>query len=635
MRVLPLLLFVSLATLAKDAPKYPVSAIPEMLLKNVDAVYRVDDMTFTIVSSEKSTLTIHQVITILNGDGRHHAREAIGYDKLSKVTFYKGVVYDASGLVVRKLKTSEIYDQSAFDGFTLYSDNRFKGIDLSHGSYPYTVEMEYEVEFKSLFQIPDYWVGGGEKTSVEKGQFTVVYPVEHKPRFLETSINQTPVVKQPTSASESLTWTFENVLPIKSEIYGPHASLTTPNIRVAPRKFSYGGYEGTMDTWEQFGQWIALLNAGRSALPETTKQKILALTSSVQDPEEKARMIYEYLQSKTRYVNISLGIGGFQPFEASVVDETGYGDCKALSNYMVSMLDVVGVKANYVLVYAGSNGKPLEESFPSSQFNHAVVCVPLVKDTLWLECTSQSNPFGYMGRFTGNRRALAITETGAQIVTTPTYDETTNVQSRSARVSLTPDGNATAQVATTYSGLQYENDGLDNTLTGLYDKQKEWVQDNTDIPSFNIKSFNMENHKEKIPSAVVNLELTLNRLASVSGKRLFLTPNLMNRSTFIPEKIEQRKTSIHRKMGYTDLDTIRYEVPDNLYPEFLPTSINIESPFGTYDATFTVDKDGLLYVRKVVMKQGEFPADSYGQLIEFYKSINKADNTKIVFLTKT
>jgi hypothetical protein len=35
------------------------------------------------------------------------------------------------------------------------------------------------------------------------------------------------------------------------------------------------------------------------------------------------------------------------------------------------------------------------------------------------------------------------------------------------------------------------------------------------------------------------------------------------------------------------------------------------------------------------VKPGEFPASSYGELVDFYKNLNKADNAKLVFLSKT
>lgn len=629
------LLLIGYSTIAKDAPKYPVGTIPEPLLKDVSAVYRVDDMVFHIHSKSKATLFVHKVVTILNANAKNEAREVIGYDKLSKVNFFKASVYNGAGELIKRLKSSEIYDQSAFDGFSLYSDNRLKAADLTQGAYPYTVEFEYEIEYKYLFQIPSYRVGIDEKTSLEKGKYQLIYPTALTPRYTTTKVSTEPQIGTIEPGIESTTWSFENLLPLVVEPLSPHSSQLVPHIDAAPLAFSYEGYEGRMETWDELGKWITSLNEGRNQLPEATKRKILELTQSQSTPEQKVKAVYEYLQSKTRYVSIQLGIGGFQPFEASVVDETGYGDCKALSNYLVSMLDVAGIKAHYVLINAGDNSASMNTGFASSQFNHAVACVPLAKDTVWLECTSQTNPFGYMGRFTGNRKALAITDSGAVVVNTPAYTEHTNTQSRTAKVILQPDGNATAKVQTTYAGLQYENDGLNFVLSDQFDKQKEWVQDNTDIPNFDIRNFSIVNNKDRIPSAVVSLDLALSRLASVSGKRLFLTPNLMNRSTFIPEKVENRKNNVFRKLAYTDYDTIRFEVPESIYPEFLPKAIHIESVFGSYDASYTLDEHGLLYVRKMVMKRGEFPAATYNQLIDFYKSVNKADNTKIVFLTKT
>jgi len=52
-------------------------------------------------------------------------------------------------------------------------------------------------------------------------------------------------------------------------------------------------------------------------------------------------------------VSIQIGIGGWQPFDASTVQRLSYGDCKALANYMKTLLEAVGLSANYCLVNAG------------------------------------------------------------------------------------------------------------------------------------------------------------------------------------------------------------------------------------------------------------------------------------------
>ncbi len=626
-------LALSLGSYAGD-PRYPVAEIPAELRENTYAVVREDQMIFTIHSRSKATLYVLEAITILNNNAKHMASEEVNYDKLSKITNFKATVYDANGTLIRKLKSSEIYDQSAFDG-SLYSDNRYKSADLTQNVYPYTVEFEYELEFKYLFMIPGSTIIPGEKVAVQHASYQLIFPKELAPRYKAVNIDTQPEAGKTKDGRETITWDFKNLKPLKFEPLGPSPEEILPHIIAAPTQFEYDGYVGTMENWNQFGQWIGSLNKGRNILPAVTRQKAVELTAGLKTNEEKIKVLYEYLQNKTRYVSIQLGIGGFQPFEASVVDKTGYGDCKALSNYMVSLLDAVDIKAHYVLIRAGDNARPLKVDFPSSQFNHVIVAVPNGQDTVWLECTSQTNPYGYMGGFTGDRKALMITETGARVVNTRHYTGEQNRQSTLADVFVSLTGDAKATVRTEYMGLQYENNGLDFAINKQYDDQKKWMQKNIAIPSFDLASFSMTNNKNKIPTAVINTDLMLRRFATVSGKRLFLTPNLMNRSTFIPDKIESRKTKIVRSMAYTDFDTIRYHLPEEIYPEFLPEPVKLKSRFGEYESSVKLEQGKLLYIRRIKMIKGEFPPETYPELVEFFKGINKADNMKMVFLNKT
>jgi hypothetical protein len=109
----------------------------------------------------------------------------------------------------------------------------------------------------------------------------------------------------------------------------------------------------------------------------------------------------------------------------------------------------------------------------------------------------------------------------------------------------------------------------------------------------------------------------------------------MNRSTYIPEKLEKRNTPIVLRMPYIDQDIVRYNLPEEIYPEFIPEAITLKSRFGEYESSFKVDQGTLIYTRKIKMNKGEFPPDSYNELIDFYKSINKADHVKMVFMNRT
>lgn len=613
---------------------YPVRAIPEELKTNVNAVIREKHVVVKVLSPNECVTRVHQVVTIFNANASRYAEESVGYDKLTKILSFRGVAFDAEGNIIKKLKGSEIRDYSSFDGYSLFSDNRIKYADLSQGSYPYTVEFEYEIEEKFLYNFEGLQLLRDERASEQNVSYELIYNAGVTPRYKAFNISFEPV-KTVVDGMTSLKWTFTNLKPVVLEAMGPPAYQVLPTIMAAPTRFEYSGYAGDMSTWDGYAKWKAQLLVGRNDLPEATKQKLKAMTANFKTNEEKVKAVYEYLQGKTRYVSISLGIGGLQPFKASLVDEVGYGDCKALSNYMVAMLGEIGITGYYASIMAGAGEHDLIQDFPSHQSNHIVVAVPNGADTLWLECTSQKAPFGYAGIFTGDRKALIYVGNGGAWVNTPRYTAEHNIQSRSAEVTVSSTGDATARVVTSFSGLQYENGNLDIVLDKPGEDQKKWLRSNTSIPVFDLGTFKMTNTKTKIPTAVVDVNYTLRKFASVSGKRIFITPNLMNRSAFIPEKLEKRKSSIINKTPFTDLDTIHYKLPEGVYPEFLPEPVVIKSRFGEYEAKYVVNEKGLTYIRRMRVNKGTFPAEAYNEMVDFYRGVNKADNSKLVFVNKT
>jgi len=449
--------FLQILLLAKDDPKFPVSQIPEELKKGMYGVVRVSEERFEIISQRESRHYVHKVITILNAKAKRYAEEQIVYDKMQKITLLNARVYNAEGELIKKLKNSDIVDRSAFDGFSLFNDNRVKDIDLSQGSYPYTVEFEYQIDKSYLYSIPSLELYFDDEVSQQQLKFSVVYPSQLKPRY---KLNGLPEPKfDKIGAAEKMSWQFESVVPEKFEPYMPGNVI--PSAILAPNQFEYSGYAGDMSTWQSLGKWQVLLNEGRGELPEDTKAKVRELTKNLTTPEAKARALYEYLQNKTRYVSIQRGIGGFQPFDATTVDKNGYGDCKSLSNYMVALLKEAGLKGYYTQIYAGNNDRPVPPDFTIDYFNHIIVAMPNGKDTLWMECTSQVAPFGYLGNFTGNRRALMVTEKGGVLVKTPVYPQSKNLQQTKAEVEIDVQGNAKAKAHTLYTGLQFENGNLD------------------------------------------------------------------------------------------------------------------------------------------------------------------------------
>jgi hypothetical protein len=621
----------SMVMAGDDDPSLAVTNIPDSLKENSYAVVRNQEITFEV---KDLTHAVHREkisITLLNNKYRNISKISIYYRPSSAISSLKGRTYDRQGRTIETLRSKDIKDQSAYTQ-SLFDDIRNKNFDLSYAEYPYTYEYEFTRDCSSLVYFPTWRPIFRSNMAVQNSTFRVIVPKDITFRYKEMNLPDGCKVEE-ESDKLIYTWQVKNLKAIEPERIMPDIDRYMPLVITAPDKFIYEKYPGEMSTWESYGEWIKTLLAGRDQLPPEKQAYIRDLVDTIAANADRVRALYEYLQKNTRYVSIQLGIGGNQPFEAGFVDANGYGDCKALSNYMGSLLATAGIRSHYTLVHAGRYESDILPDFPSDQFNHIILCVPEEKDTIWLECTSQVNPFGYLGSFTGNRHVLAITEDGGKIVKTPGYDLEKNLQIRKAMVKFDPAGDALATTCTRYSGLQYEN--IENIADANPGDQQKWLYENLDIPHFELKKFMFHTYKETIPQVEENLELNMRRYVTVSGKRLFLQPNFLNRQGKLAAPASKRMFEVELKMPYIDVDTIEYEIPAGFHLEYIPEPVEIESRFGNYSCRIFQENNRIWYVRKRISLRGIFPAETYNEYVGFINRIADADNMKLVFVNKT
>ncbi|MFT3935448.1 MAG: transglutaminase domain-containing protein [Chitinophagaceae bacterium] len=339
------------------------------------------------------------------------------------------------------------------------------------------------------------------------------------------------------------------------------------------------------------------------------------------------------MQKNTRYISIQLGIGGWQPFDAKYVATKKYGDCKALSNYMVALLKEAGIKARYVVIRAGSNAPALMDDFSSLQGNHVIACVPMAKDTVWLECTSQTVSPGFMGSFTGDRKAILIDEDGAHIVNTPRYSPADNTQVRLVNAVIDAEGNLDAQVNTRFTGIEQEL-AHDLMHSASKEQRDKYLNDVLNLPTYQVDKSNYEEEKGTIPAMKEYLHVTSSSYASVTGKRLFIAPNLFEKTglRYSPDSV--RKYDIVTRSAFRDIDSINIQIPDGYSSESLPQPVNIESKFGKYSCAAKVDGNKIFYVRRYEKNKNRFPASDYAELVKFQEQIYKADRARLVLVKK-
>jgi hypothetical protein len=627
--ILNLLAGCQLSLLAGD---YPVSAIAPELLKNANAVLRFEEIRFEVINNGKAVYKNHYVITILNESGENWAECSEYYDKSRKIRSVEGILYDARGVAIKKMKTRDMEDLSGVSDGTLIDDSRIKRHNFYYRVFPYTIEYDIELEYNSTLFFPSWFPQGGEKLSVEKSSLSVVCPPGYNFRYRAFNYDKGPSVTSEKNNKIS-SWNVSSIPAILRENYSPLWHELTPGVILGPTDFEVDDYKGNMVNWQDFGKFVHSLKAGKDVLPEHIKLKVRQLVAGKTNVKEQIAAVYEYLQKNTRYISIQLGIGGWQPFDANFVAAKAYGDCKALTNYMYSMLKEVGINSYYTLIRAGVNGGYITSDFPSQQFNHVILCVPVEKDTVWLECTSQTMPSGYLGDWTCDRFALLVDENGGRLIRTPKYGLNDNLQHRSVNAVLASDGTLTLDAATRYGGL--EQDDLHGLIHGLSkDKVKKYLQEQLDFATYEINQFEYTENRDALPAIDEKLEITVSNYATVTGKRIFIVPNMMTRSYRKLTHDDDRKFDVVLNREFKKVDSVKIVLPAGFETESMPQDINIVGKFGKYSSAVELKGNILHYQRTIEQFSGRFPPADFNELVKFYEAIYKADRNRVVLVKK-
>jgi transglutaminase-like putative cysteine protease len=432
---------------------------------------------------------------------------------------------------------------------------------------------------------------------------------------------------------ELLLWRVADRPAYHREPYGPSWREQAPVVRVAPTTFEVADIPGRMGTWDDFGRWYHRLKADRDELPAESARKMHRLVDGGATKRDSVRRLYRHLQKESRYVSVQLGIGGWQPFPASYVEERGYGDCKALTNYLEASLEAVGIPAHPVLIYRGMDPRPLQADFPSSQFNHVVLAVPMAQDTLWLENTDTTAPFGHVAADIEDRYGLMVTPEGGELVRTPASRPLDNRQTRTATVALTPNGSGEASIHTTYTGNQ--QDRVRRHLTDESPrKRREWVRERLDIASFDLQTVDFADVDAYRDTVSLPIQLDLPRYASKTGSRLFLPLNLTQRWEGVPSEMDAPRTqSIHAvPYPFVDVDSIRYELPEGYDVEATPEPVSVETDFATYEATVTREEGALVYRRRLEWRTKTLAPEQYEAFRSFRQEIARADQAQAVLV---
>lgn len=633
MKLLAYSLFIILSTISVFSQKseYSITSIPDSLKQNANAVIRLDQTDIRIESQRSMTITEKRVVTVFNEKGMNAIGAVEFYDKRTSVKNIEAIVYDGFGTEIKKIRKKDFRDQSAVDGSTLFSDSRLIYLDYTPTQYPFTIIYECETATSNTAFIPQWLPLKNYFVGVEKSVLNVTYPEHLGFKKKEVNFSGFSILMKSDSTTQ-LSYQVVNIPPQKEEYYSQKFYDIFPVLMMGLELFHLEGVDGNAKNWKEFGQWYSeKILSGTLDLPEETKTKILALVGNEKDPIQKAKIIYNYVQQKSRYVSIQVGIGGWKPMLAKDVDRLGYGDCKALTNYTKALLEIVGVPAYDTVLYGAYEKRNIQSDFVSMQGNHMILTIPNGNDYVFLECTSQDDPFGYQANFTDDRNVLIMKPEGGEIIRTKNYQDKDNSQISAGNYTISENGNFFGNISMVSQGSQYRKSRLQSKLPT--EKESHYKEYWSNINSLKINKITFVNDKEKV-TFTENLELSAANYGTITGNKMMIPVNAFNQSTANIKRIRNRKTPFEIERGFYDSDEIKIVLPAEFTIETLPKGVAITSKFGEYTTELTKNENGnLVYKRHLLIQKGKYPNSDYEEYRLFMEQISRNDNAKII-LTK-
>ena len=621
-----------------DANKTPTQAD----YPNANAIFLSEEGEFSV--TKQCIFTHHVIIKILNEAGLEYANVEIPFFSEDEVHNIRGRTIRKDNTVV-ELQPKDIHEKTLFPEYVLYSDSKAKVFAMPGAEVGSIIEYSYSMLYKAPFasawefqrnvpvlvssitlNIPDflgynYLLITGKGVEVEKsishpaGRTKAVFRLRNAP-----SISYEPFMLPLSMVGTQVCFSL--------------ASLSMFGINLP--------IEG--DSWEILGDnyWYPVKDS--IITDKAIKSQVREIISGSQTEREKIERIYDFVQSKIRYVAIEIKEGRVVPHGPPEVFTNKYGDCKDKAFLFLTMLKEAGIEAFPVLTRTRESGIVIENFISAQQFNHMVVSVPaqyftdmkgyedvVIKgdkeytvsdDYILLDVTSRAIPFAQIPWYLDNTKALLIKEGESKLINIPSSSMQANKTIQECEVEIQEDGTVFCSAKSTKTGQ--EANAARSLLQPLNEtEQKEWFERSVNrvCPGAILKNHSISQLFELNQSLVLSYEFRIPQYAQQIDTFLVFSPSILRNPMFDELTRETRKHAISFDYCKTLIDAIKIKIPGNLKIKTLPDTLFQSSDLGDYSFSCLTDGEKIVLNKQLSIKRTQIELEKYEQVRSFFERI--------------
>ena len=625
-----------LAAASGDAPAWMHALVGASLPsydEKTDAVLLYSDENVTVLSADKVRTHVRKAYRILRPEGRHHGTVYVYFNAERKITSLHAWCIPAQGRDY-EVKDKDAIEKFASQGFELYTDTKFKILQVPAPDPGNIVGYEYEVEERP-FWLQDEWQFQ-EEDPVREAHYSLQLPAGWV--FKSSWIAHDEV--KPDESGNTLQWKLTDIKEIRSEHDMPPWRGLAGQMIVSFFPSGGTGQNKEFASWNDIGLWMGRLYNSQMEPSPGIKQQVNSLIASKGTTLQKMQAIAASVQRDIRYVEIGLGIGGWQPHAASDVFSHKYGDCKDKATLLHTMLWEIGVES-YPVIVNHERGSVTRETPAHNAFDHAILAIKLpdeVKDPslvavvshpklgrlLFFDPTNEETPFGQIGGYLQDNYGLLVTPQGGELVELPQQPSNMNSINRVGQLTLDANGALHGDVTESRLGDRaWEERRRLRAITKNTDRIKP-IEDllGGSLPNFQITKASLVNVDQTDQPFGFNYSFQSASYAKLAGNLLLVRPRVLGaKSSAVLETKEPRKYPYEFEGPRRETDSFDIALPAGYEVDELPPPTDVDYSFASYHSKTEIAGHTLHYSRTLEVKELSVPVSKIDELKKFYRLI--------------
>jgi hypothetical protein len=620
----------------RQAAAAPAGSYPD----EVNAVLIYDEQITIVKDNGEITTLYREAYRILRPGGHKRGHLVLPFDAETKITSLHAWCLPAQGKEY-EVKEKEAIETSVYsDAF--FSDHRQKVVEIPAADPGNVIGFEFEQK-RRPYVLEDVWFFQGSDPS-RFSRFVLSLPKgwEYKAYWR----NHPELAPQP-AGDNTWRWELQDIPALQREPSMPAVSALAGRLSIVYYPSSSALADKSIASWAAVGSWYARLATGRADPSAEEQQKVVELTSASPTPLEKMRVLAAFLQHQVRYVNVEIGIGGWQPHAAPDVFHNRYGDCKDKATLLSSMLKVVGIDSYPVLVNT-ERGVVSRDVPLAMTFNHVILAIQLPSgvpsDTLYatvqdaklgklliFDPTAEMTGFGLLPAEEQGNRGLLVGPDGGRLIDLPLLPPNLSQLTRTAKFTLSEDGRIAGDVQETLSGEEAADRRSALLNADAADRRKvlETFLGGF-LSGFSLGDLQVENLDKYDQDLVIRYKFSADRYAKPMGALLLVRPRVLGQKASDYFGNKPRKQPVEFDAPTLQTDVFEITLPPGFSVDDLPAPASVDAGFASYKSQVEVKGNVLRYSRQYAVKDILVPSDKLDELKKFNSRIAYDENAAAV-----